>query len=481
MSIRLRIFIAYSLIVVVGLLYLTKGLLEDVRPRYLESVEETLVDVSTLLSAIVAEGMERERDPFQDLRKACEEACARRLQATIYDHVKKEMDLRVYITDDKGIVLFDSEDGQAEGEDYSQWNDVVLVLRGEYGVRTTRTDPEDVRTEVLYVASPVFQGNEIAGVLTVCKPTASVNAFIEQSHRRITVASLLVGVGVVAMGVVTGILLTRPIEKLTGYAREVRDGARPTLPALGRNEIGELGQAFEEMREALEGKKYIEEYVQSLTHAVKGPLSAIRGASELLQEEMPADKRSAFVRNIRNEVGRIQDIVDRLLQLSALESRRTLSEVESVDLEEIVAQVVTDLRPAALSRRVHIENRVTELPAVRGEAFLLDHAVANLVQNAIEFSPQEGTVTLSSVIQEGTLDLVVEDEGAGIPEYALDKVFDRFYSLPRPGSTEKSSGLGLSFVKEVADLHGGRIALSNRPEGGARAVLTLPRYRASLR
>jgi two-component system sensor histidine kinase CreC len=113
--------------------------------------------------------------------------------------------------------------------------------------------------------------------------------------------------------------------------------------------------------------------------------------------------------------------------------------------------------------------------AISGERFLLSQAVGNLVQNAVEFSPAGGAVSIGMRVGPTELAVVVEDEGPGIPVYALEKVFDRFYSLPRPDSGRKSSGLGLSIVREIARMHGGEVTLENRPGGGARAMLTLPR------
>jgi two-component system sensor histidine kinase CreC len=104
----------------------------------------------------------------------------------------------------------------------------------------------------------------------------------------------------------------------------------------------------------------------------------------------------------------------------------------------------------------------------------LREAVINLLQNALDFSPGGSEVTLAVNTVPGRVIFTVDDAGPGVPDYALPKVFDRFYSLPRPGTERKSTGLGLALVREIAHLHGGEAALVNRPEGGARATLSLP-------
>jgi two-component system sensor histidine kinase CreC len=112
---------------------------------------------------------------------------------------------------------------------------------------------------------------------------------------------------------------------------------------------------------------------------------------------------------------------------------------------------------------------------MNGNAFLLHQALENLVQNAIEFSHKGGLVQVTVAPETERVTIAVTDEGPGIPEYALDRIFERFYSLGRPDTGKKSTGLGLNFVREVAKSHGGTIRVANRPEGGVVAELTLPR------
>jgi two-component system sensor histidine kinase CreC len=231
------------------------------------------------------------------------------------------------------------------------------------------------------------------------------------------------------------------------------------------------------MRDALAGRNYVADYVQTLTHEVKGPLSAIRGAAELLQEPMPEVDRARFIANIARETQRIQELVDRMLELTALESRKSLDRASPVPLAALVAEVVASATSSAQARGLGIA--VVGEPAanavVVGDAFLLQRALANLIDNALDFSPPGGRVDVELVVHARSVDVVVRDAGPGIPEYAEDKVFEKFYSLARPATAKKSTGLGLSFVKEIAELHRGRVTLKNGVGGGAVATLSLPR------
>lgn len=475
LSIRARVILSYLVIVGVGFVYLTRKMSNDVRPRYLEAEEETMVDVANLLAAVAEQSWTGEKMDLTSLQTAYNSARARKFNAPIYELTKSTLDLHVYATDASGRVVFDSNDGKAVGADYSQFNDVYLTLRGKYGSRSTRTVKTDPGTSVLHVAAPIRHNGQIAGVLTVAKPLNSMAAFMQRTQKRILLLGTAAAAGVALMGVLFSAWLTYPIRNLIAYAKAIRDGRRTSRPHLGHSEIRTLGLAFEEMRDALEGKDYVNRYVQTLTHEMKSPVAAIQGAAELLQEEMPPEDRRKFLANIQTETVRIQEAVDSLLLLASVESKKSLEHAVDVDLCALVRCAVEKLAVRISMRAVQVSYHFPEIaPVVCGDAFLLERTVLNLLENAVAFAPEGSTVAISLLRQEEYWRLLVEDSGPGVPEYALPRVFERFYSLPRPDTGRKSSGLGLAFVREVALLHGGTVELSNRPEGGARAVLALP-------
>ena len=165
-----------------------------------------------------------------------------------------------------------------------------------------------------------------------------------------------------------------------------------------------------------------------------------------------------------------------MMELTALESRKSLDQAVPVPLPLVVGDVVAGAAATALARGLELVVEPGDAqPVVEGDAFLLQRAVANLVDNALDFSPQGGRVTIAIVGRGRSCDAVVTDQGPGIPEFAEGKVFEKFYSLARPATAKKSTGLGLSFVKEIAELHRGRITLKNAVTGGAVATLSLPR------
>jgi two-component system sensor histidine kinase CreC len=156
-----------------------------------------------------------------------------------------------------------------------------------------------------------------------------------------------------------------------------------------------------------------------------------------------------------------------------VEYRQSLDRPETVDLAVVLAKAVDDLAPRLEQRQLRVDVEAPGPANLRGNAFLLGQAVSNLLENALEFSPAGGSIDARLRREGERWQLSIADRGPGVPEFALGRVFERFYSLPRPGGA-RSSGIGLSFVREVAALHGGEARLGNRDGGGALAQLDLP-------
>ncbi len=473
MKLGARIFFCYILIFTVCFYYPIHWVVKNLRIRYLESVEDPLVDQANILAGIVSLEMETDRFDPEKLYTAFETVHNRSLSVGIYDMVKTQVDLQIYITDTRGTLIFDSQNKANVGKDYSKWRDVHLTLEGQYGARTTRSDPEDPTSSVLYVATPLTVKGKTAGVLTVGKPTTNINNFLSEAKPKIFRVGILSLMAATLFSLLASVWITRPIKRLTGYANGIRQGKRMAFPKLDHSEIGEMGAAFEKMQEALEGKKYVEQYVQTLTHEIKSPLSAIRGAAELLEEKMEPDQRARFLSNIRNEAHRIRQIVDRLLELSELENLKMLRKIEKISFAALINKVLESKEPMLSKKNLNARVRIPDDIRVNGDSFLLHQATANLIQNAMDFSPDHSQIKLTAYNDGKRVIFNVDDNGPGIPDYAKNKIFDRFFSLKRPDSGKKSTGLGLNFVKEVAILHNGEVTLENLPEKGARGTLIL--------
>lgn len=208
---------------------------------------------------------------------------------------------------------------------------------------------------------------------------------------------------------------------------------------------------------------------------MKSPLTAVRGAAELLQESPSPEDGQRFARNIGEQAERMQRIIERLLDLARVEQLQNPEERRRIVLSELVDAVARGRAERLASRRLSMRVEGDTSATVDGDYFLLQQALGNLLDNAIEFSQEGGEIVVMVTADPANIAIAVSDEGQGAPDYALPHVFERFYSLPRPATGRKSTGLGLAFVGEVARLHGGTAEFFNRPEGGAVARICLPR------
>lgn len=484
MRIGLQLLLGYVLVAILACYLVFTIFVKEVKPTVRNATEGMLIDTASLLSSMVSQ----ELTSLNQIKKshlgtAIAHINDAPLNANIDGVIKNKMAYRVYITDINGIVVFDS-DKRDEGKDYSRWNDVYLTLRGKYGARTTRENADDPESTIMYVAAPIKINGQLAGVLTVAKPNQGMSKIIIKGEKRI----LMGGVILIAAALLIGFLIigwiNHSIKKLVDYAQRVSNHEIVILPRFGSPELRMLGRALENMRLKLDGKDYIEKYVHTLAHELKSPLSSIRAATEILQDNTEkqltksdelAELKSTmqrFLRNIELQTERMNQLIERMLQLARLESRVGVN-FQTINMQNIILEVVNSKIADAELQGIHLMIEQNASVKIKGDKFLLIQALSNLLSNALDFTPSGGTITLNTRIRDDFYSIDVIDSGVGIPDFALEHVYDRFYSLPRPNKG-KSSGLGLAFVKEVALLHNGTIVITNRSnQQGAIATLTI--------
>lgn len=467
MNISVRLFFGYFLIVGLAAWFVLNTFVKESEPGIRQATEETLVDSAQVLAEMAAADLSEGRIEQGEFAAAVRSALRRSPRADISGVHKGSVDLRIYVTDVAGIVVYDSKRA-AIGEDFSRWRDIARVLRGEYGARQTREDPEDPSTSVMHVAAPVMYHGELIGALSLAKPMSSVAPYIERAARRVKAAGMLLLAATALIGLLFTGWLSWSIHRLRDYARAVAAGRKASAPTGGGRQLSELAQALATMREKLEGKQYIERYVQNLAHEMRSPLTAILGAAEILEGEPPRDDRQRFAAHIAEQSRRLQTTIERMLLLARVEQLQSPEGPKSLSPATLLAECVELRRPAANARGIQLQTAVEPLAAQRGDAFLLQQALLNLLDNAIEFSPDGGSIKLAVyAASAGHVGFSVRDHGNGAPAYALPHLFDRFYSLPRPVTGKKSTGLGLALVREVARLHGGDADFANDAQGGA--------------
>ncbi|HMT37523.1 MAG TPA: two-component system sensor histidine kinase CreC, partial [Thermomonas sp.] len=365
MKIGLRVLLGYFLIVALAALLVGRVFLEQVKPGVRQAMEGTLIDTANTLAELATDDLLAGRIADGAFARRVRAVQQRHVGAEVWGLAKDRSGFRVTVTDARGIVVFDSE-GRDLGRDNSRWNDVYRTLRGQYGARSTRDDPADEASTVMHVAAPIHAPDgRIAGVLTVAKPNRAMAPFIARSQQIVMRWGLVLMGSALLVGLAAAWWLSRQLGALRAYADAVTAGERATPPAAA-GEFGDLGRALHEMRTRLEGKQYVEQYVHALTHELKSPLAAIRGAAELLEAPLPEADRARFVASIAAQGERMAQMVDKLLALAAVEHRQHLEACERVDLCALAGEGAGQCDAGDVRIIVHGSASVVE-----GDAFLL--------------------------------------------------------------------------------------------------------------
>lgn len=480
MKISLKIFLGYFVLVGLAAWFVLTIFVDEVKPGVRQAMEDTLVDTANVLAEFAAPEVKAGNIQTGTFAQSLAQYKARATKAnTSFANIsgvkKQSADYRVYITNSKGIVIFDSAN-LALGQDYSRWNDVHLTLRGKYGVRSSPAVAGGKKGDtVMYIAAPIKDGNRIIGSLTVAKANRTLLPFIERAQQKIMRWGALLLVLSIIIGVLFTWRFTHKINALREYAIKVSKGEKSIAPTSSNDELSELATAMQSMRNELDGKQYVQENVQHLTHELKSPITAIQGALELISPNMPAADQTRFLAQIKTQSSRVQTIIENMLGLASLEHQQQLSQVSDVNLHDLIQTQIKHLAEKAQALQANIRAACKEEIFINADGFLLGQAIYNLLENALDFSSTNSLIQINVVEEANHIQIYILDQGVGIPDYALGKIFNKFYSLPRPRTHQKSTGLGLNFVQEVAKLHGGSVTLSNHADRGVIATITLPK------
>ncbi len=473
MKISLKIFLGYFLLVGLAAWFVLTIFVDEVKPGVRQAMEDTLVDTANVLAELAVNDVKTDTIQTGNFAHSLNQYQKRATKADIWGVTKQSADYRVYITNAKGLVTFDSAN-VALGQDYSKWNDVYLTLQGKYGVRSSPVVAGDKNNDtVMYIAAPIKDGNKIIGSLTVAKPNRTLLPFIERAQNKIIRWGALLFALSIAIGMLFTWRFTRAIHRLRDYAISVASGQKAAPPSSNNDELGQLATAMQTMRNELDGKQYVQNSIEHLTHELKSPITAIQAALELISPHMSPQTQAQFLAQIKTQSTRIQTIIQNMLGLATLEHQQQLQHLSSIDLNVLIETQIVHLTNKATLHYVEFKFLpLAPIITLQAEEFLLGQAIYNLLENALDFSAINSVIEIETLKTGSQIILTIRDAGSGIPDFALDKVFDKFYSLPRPTTGQKSTGLGLNFVQEVVKLHGGSIKLENHTGGGAIATMS---------
>jgi two-component system, OmpR family, sensor histidine kinase CreC len=467
MRFSFRILLGYFLIVGIAGAFVLKIVVDEIKPSVRETIEEVMIDTANLLAELAAPDLQKSDFKNSNFAAAVSAYSKRDIKAKIWHFEKETLDFDVHITDAKGMVVFDST-GNGLGKDYSQWRNIALTLKGKYGARSTRTQYNDDTSAVFHVSAPIFSLAEkdsakLIGTLTVSKPIDTVQPIIDRAQRSIVKQGIALICIAFALGLLMTYWLNRSVQKLVAFANVASKGETGPIPDLGSKELSSLANAMGQMRDELQGKRYIEQYAQALAHELKSPLSAITASAEFLADpNLPVEQRNKFNELLNTQTIRMRHSIDSMLTAARMEKTNLIEKPKLVQLNQLLNECIADYQDLSNAKNI---NLIAHLPAalieIRGDAAMLKLAISNLLSNAINFSSSNTSVAIALTKQDSTTRITVTDEGTGIPGYAKAHIGTQFYSLAQPDGT-KGSGLGLRIATQIIKLHGGTLTLENR-------------------
>jgi signal transduction histidine kinase len=279
--------------------------------------------------------------------------------------------------------------------------------------------------------------------------------------------------------------ITRPLRQITRAAEGIARGElRQTIPVRGRDEVAHLAQAFNIMSREVEGShKALRDFLANASHELRTPLTSIQGFSQALLDRTLHGEAGAVEAGqiINEEAERMRRLVEDLLYLSRVEAREVPASRGLVDVSSLLREASRRVQLVAEQRRLELSLLLPELPPVEGDADELDRLFGNLLENAGKYTPEGGRIGVDARLEAGQVRVAVHNSGSFIPPEDLPFVFDRFYRVDKSRARDvDGSGLGLAIAREVAQRHGGTIAVFSDQVAGTTFLVALPATRGNV-
>lgn len=354
-------------------------------------------------------------------------------------------------------------------------------------------DPRGVNREKVFSAAAITRNNDIEGYLYVIlggeEFDSSFHMLLGSYILRLGFRTMsLTLIGAAVLGLFAFGLVTRSLRKAIALVRRFQSGDHSVrIPPSSTPEFNELAVAFNEMADTmvrqLEEIKTMDtlrrDLVANVSHDLRTPLVSIHGYVEtiLMKDTMLTDEqRKKYLRTVLQSTERLKKLVEELLELSKLEAKQTLPKLEHFSVAELVQDVVQKYRILADERHIDITTDLPrKLPQVYADISLIERVFQNLLDNAINYTPEGGTITISLAREGEGVHVNVSDTGLGIPPEELPHIFDRFHRGARSMENSKpGSGLGLAIVKRILDIHGVTISVSSALKVGTAFSFSLP-------
>jgi integral membrane sensor signal transduction histidine kinase len=304
----------------------------------------------------------------------------------------------------------------------------------------------------------------------------------EQIDSLIYVTRKICGFAILNIVIISAVLVRinlknifRPIEQINEATKKVALGEYDIeLESKREDEIGELTNNFNKMTHGLKSTENLQkEFINNVSHEIKTPVSSIEGFAKFLKDKKLTDEeREEYANIIIEEAKRLENLTGKILKLSKLNNQEIITNKQEIEVAEQIRKAISLLEPKWSKKDIKI-NVSLEEKTFLGDEDLIFQVWVNIIDNAIKFSNEGGSIDIKVYEKDGNINVEIKDRGIGMKEEELEKVYDRFYQIDRSHSKE-GSGLGLAIVKRIVELSEGKIEIKSKENKGTTVIVKLP-------
>jgi signal transduction histidine kinase len=397
-----------------------------------------------------------------------------------------ELDLRITVINPQGTVLGDSDTDPSEMENHANRSEVIEAMKDGFGQSTRPSDT--LGYNMKYVAVRVVGDGNVVGVVRFSMPLSEVQLEMRAIYRAVLLGAAAALVIALTIAYFVSKSMTSPIREMKEIAQRLASGDFSRKVRIkNKDELGELAKSLNTMAGELQSKmenlkrmdRVRTDFVANVSHELKTPLTLIKGYIETLEDKAISDKEKAgkFISIIKDHTNRLSNIIDDLLSLSELELSRDSIEKSEFDLKSLMDDIVLGFGHALAAKRqeLTIEPQGSNFK-ISADRDKIEQVFVNLIDNAIKYTKDGGRIRVCLVQQNGDVVVTVEDNGIGIQDEHLDRVFERFYRVDKARSRKLGgTGLGLGIAKHIVLAHKGGIRIESDTGKGTKVFVTLPK------
>lgn len=465
LSLRWILLGSYILIGLVPLFFLTSTMFRTVNSYFVEERKKELLSQANVIS-----GQLISSDYFHN-EEAWEE-----MQTTMLEQ-SQASNFRVLVLDSSCVVIYDTSYSDV-GKTYLL-DEVLKALSGN-GVAN-----EQPNGSIYAAVSVVNSASQVEGVVLISALVTDVENTVGDIEGQAFLVIGIILVAVIFLMIAMAHTFTEPIKNIINVIKKMSEGhleQRVPIQNGVYNEIMDLALACNNMADKLEQVESTrQQFVSNVSHELKTPLSSIKVLSEsiLLQQDVPKEMYEEFLRDINSEVDRMTEIINDLLTLVKLDQKEIPLNFAETNLNRLLEGIYKRLLPLAQVKQIELIFEAPKEVLAEADEMKLTLAISNLVDNAIKYTPEGGKVTFLLDADHQNAFITVTDNGIGIPEDEVGKIFDRFYRVDKTRDRETGgTGLGLSITHSTVMMHNGSIKVNSKENEGTSILVRIPLHQS---